>query len=664
MMEHLLTATLDWIAAHPGWMALLVFLTALSESLAVVGMLVPGAILMFGFGALIALGHMDFWSACAFAVAGAVAGDALSFWLGRTCHQQLRGLWPFSRHPDMLAQGEVFFRRHGGKSVLFGRFFGPVRAVVPAVAGMLDMPPGRFLAVNVLSALLWAPAYLLPGVVFAASLELAAQVAWRLVVLIVLLVVLVWLTVTLVRRLFLFFQPRVEGWLRQFAAWSRDRALLGPIGASLLDPQQGELRGLALLALLLLGGFVLVDLLFAASGHALPTRLDYTLYRFLQDLRTPWTDTLMVAIAELGGSQVALPMAAAVALWLCWRRAYQAAMHWLGALAFGFVLTVLLKWLLQVPRPQVLADNMFAYGFPSGHAVLSTVLFGFLAVLVARETAPRWRWLPYLSAALIAVLTGFSLLYLGAHWLTDVLAGLCLGLLWVLVLGLGYYRHAGPLFGRAGLLATAGVALVVAELVYAGFGHDDALQQYQSQTIPRAMTQADWWREGWRQLPAQRVDFRGQPQQLLDLQWAAPQAELLRRLHRAGWEPAPWLDFKSALQWLNPQAELVDLPVLPRVHDGRHEAFALVRPGPEASSRWVLRFWDTGVRLHEGQTPLWLGDLSLQKLERRLDFFNLAVNVAAELPPGLFDLAYADLARRTVSVPKHPTSVTLIAPRA
>jgi len=67
---------------------------------------------------------------------------------------------------------------------LFGRFVGPVRPVIPAVAGMMQMPAGRFLAVNVASALVWAPAYLLPGIAFGASLELAAEVAGRLAVLV------------------------------------------------------------------------------------------------------------------------------------------------------------------------------------------------------------------------------------------------------------------------------------------------------------------------------------------------------------------------------------------------------------------------------------------------------------------------------------------------
>jgi membrane protein DedA with SNARE-associated domain len=57
----------------------------------------------------------------------------------------------------------IDFARHGGKSVFIGRFFGPVRAVIPLTAGILRMPPGRFWVANVGSAILWAPAILFPA---------------------------------------------------------------------------------------------------------------------------------------------------------------------------------------------------------------------------------------------------------------------------------------------------------------------------------------------------------------------------------------------------------------------------------------------------------------------------------------------------------------------
>jgi membrane protein DedA with SNARE-associated domain len=122
---------LDWVAQNPLWSGVVIFLVAMSESLAIVGLIVPGVIIMFGIGALIAAGAIEFWSAMAWAVAGAVVGDGLSFWLGRHYRDRLTAMWPFSRYPSSLEQGVAFFNKYGGKSVAFGRFFGPVRAVIP-----------------------------------------------------------------------------------------------------------------------------------------------------------------------------------------------------------------------------------------------------------------------------------------------------------------------------------------------------------------------------------------------------------------------------------------------------------------------------------------------------------------------------------------------------
>jgi undecaprenyl-diphosphatase len=92
-----------------------------------------------------------------------VFGDAVSYWLGRNFGGGIARVWPFSRHPELLSRGILFFERHGGKSVFIGRFFGPVRAVVPLAAGIMQMPRGRFWLANVISALVWAPMLLLVG---------------------------------------------------------------------------------------------------------------------------------------------------------------------------------------------------------------------------------------------------------------------------------------------------------------------------------------------------------------------------------------------------------------------------------------------------------------------------------------------------------------------
>ncbi|MCB1803205.1 MAG: DedA family protein [Gammaproteobacteria bacterium] len=149
---------------------------SLAESLAIVGVLIPGVVILFGAGVLIGTGVLDFWSMCLWAIAGAVIGDGLSYWLGHH-FDYLTERWRWFRlHPDHLAKGVRFFERYGDLSVALGRFFGPIRAIVPLVAGLMRMPPKRFYIANVLSALVWAPAYLLPGMLFG---EISETRDWR-----------------------------------------------------------------------------------------------------------------------------------------------------------------------------------------------------------------------------------------------------------------------------------------------------------------------------------------------------------------------------------------------------------------------------------------------------------------------------------------------------
>ena len=180
---------LDWIARHPELAGLVVFLVAAGESLALVGIVVPGVVFMLGIGALVGLNAIDLWQALLWAAAGAVVGDWVSYWLGRHFDQQLRHVWPLSRYPKLIPEGEKFFERHGGASIFFGRFVGPLRPIVPAVAGIMHMPQGKFYVINVISAILWAPVVILPGVAFGESIQLASEVFFRLIAVIVILIV-------------------------------------------------------------------------------------------------------------------------------------------------------------------------------------------------------------------------------------------------------------------------------------------------------------------------------------------------------------------------------------------------------------------------------------------------------------------------------------------
>ena len=162
-MESIVQPTLDFISAHAGWAFPVMFITAFGESFAFLSLLFPGTSILIVAGTLMATGSLPYWPVLAGAVIGAVLGDTVSFWLGERHGSGIGRIWPFTRNPDLLPNGIRFFERHGGKSVFIGRFFGPVRAVIPLAAGIMRMSGGRFWFANVTSAIVWAPMLLLVG---------------------------------------------------------------------------------------------------------------------------------------------------------------------------------------------------------------------------------------------------------------------------------------------------------------------------------------------------------------------------------------------------------------------------------------------------------------------------------------------------------------------
>jgi membrane-associated phospholipid phosphatase len=169
--------------------------------------------------------------------------------------------------------------------------------------------------------------------------------------------------------------------------------------------------------------------------------LDRVVYGWLQQRRTLGLDRLLVGITELGDAKVALPVAAvAIALFAAlqqWREALFLAIATVGAA--GFVAG--LKRVIQRARPVDIYDGVAEYSFPSGHASMSIVLFGFLAFLLAVRADPWWRRGLYSGSIVLVLLIGFSRIYLGAHWMSDVLAGFAFGLAWNSVLAIVYLRH-------------------------------------------------------------------------------------------------------------------------------------------------------------------------------------------------------------------------------
>ena len=155
---------LDFVRQHPNWAALIVFVLAFGESLAFVSLILPFWAMLVGIGSVIgAANPLLFWTIVSAAAIGAALGDWLSYWLGYHYHAQIQQMWPLNKYPKLIENGHRFFERFGVWAVVLGRFSGPLRASIPIVAGITEMPWLRFQIANWGSAFLWAGVLLSPG---------------------------------------------------------------------------------------------------------------------------------------------------------------------------------------------------------------------------------------------------------------------------------------------------------------------------------------------------------------------------------------------------------------------------------------------------------------------------------------------------------------------
>lgn len=613
-------ALIDFLSLHPALALGVVFAASFLESVAVIGTVIPGSSVVVAAGILIGLQALDPWWTAGLAVVGATLGDGLSYWLGHRYHDRLRAWWPVSAHPTWFARGQAYFAEHGGKSVFLGRFLGPVRAIVPVVAGMSDMPALRFTVVNVLSAIAWSAAHLLPGALFGASLQLAGAVSSRLLILLAGAVAVAWLCTVLLRQGYRITWPGVGRQRDRMVAWARPRTGVWPrVILSLLDPARAESFGLLIAALMLLGGtWVFLGITEdVVSGDPL-LRFDHVLFMALQHLRTGWGDNVMIAATELGSATVAIAVIAAVSAVLAWKRCWRTLAYWLTAVGFAQALVWVLKMALKRARPMTMYDGASQFSFPSGHAASSIVLYGFLAFLLARGVSRKMKLTITLLAAGLVGLIAFSRLYLGAHWLSDVLASLGLGTAWVALLSISYMQHARaeriPIravsFAALGTLVLAGTWVVVTH-----HGLDAA--RYASAPSTSSTFLLDWRVDGWQRLPARRTEVDGDHEEPLQVQWAGTEDRIRQDLAAAEWREPPQWTLRTTLLWLLPTTTVGQLPVLAKLHQGASPTMSFERE-LDASRRLVIRLWPTSYAVgsaSDAPVALWIGMVSLERVE-------------------------------------------------
>jgi len=406
--------TVSGLVASYGYVVLF-FLVGL-ESL---GIPLPGETALVTAAAFAALGHLSIYGVVTTAVAAAVIGDNGGYWIGRKGGIALVRRYGRFLHLNEahLERARHFFGRHGPPTVFMGRFIALLRTWTAVLAGAARMPYGRFMLYNALGAVCWAGVVGALGYVFGRNLPRLEHYMGQASLAGALLVALV--------------VGLVLGW-RWF---ERNRTSLVTRAARFA---RGEYLGLHLtlgLVISLAGLWVFAGVTEDVIHHDPLTQFDVALLDWLHARATATGYAVFNAISLLGSPVMLTILALAVALLLAARREWIVLAGWLAAFAGGGLLDVVLKLVIRRPRPPGAAAFLqhFSWSFPSGHAMASLIGYGMLAYVLTllwihRRSA---QIAVVLGAALLIIAIGFSRLYLGVHYFSDVVGGYAAGVLWL-----------------------------------------------------------------------------------------------------------------------------------------------------------------------------------------------------------------------------------------
>ena len=604
----------DWLQIHSYLAGLITYFISFLECLVMIGLLVPGAVFMTAIGTLIGIGVLSFTPIVLWAIAGAITGDVLSFWIGRHYHHHSKDFWLFRRYPKLLRKGEAFFNKHGGKSIFFGRFFGPIRAILPFIAGMVRMPSRQFLIADIISAIAWAPVYMLPGILLGqASQQLPPEVASKLIIFVVLLLLFVWLVYAFIKSCYAWFSRLLDKQVAYLWHFTRNHPKLKTITSLLTDyrhPQSHAQLALALICIFCAMGFLF--LAFSVSHQGFATYLNEPIYHLMRSLRQQNLDMVFVAMAELSPKILAVFWMIMLGFFLI-KRNFWLSLHWglAGILSYG--LGDIFKHILHITRPPGLIQSPLGASFPSGHTVSGISILGFFSVLIAIEKPKPQRMLIYGFTSFIIFLVMFSRIYLTAHWFSDVLAGALLGISILAGLILSYRRKIEHTTISSTNIAALGILILLlcwgANLSY---GYKKLFLNSQLFFPEQTISFNNWWNNANSLKPNYRIGHFGQKIEALNIQWAGKLSDIQIYLEKHAWHTLPNTKIYTTLYQLSLHNHDPNLPLFVSSNAGKAPALTMTKYFPSTHNLLVLNLWSSHKSLSNG-LPIWLGLIHYHK---------------------------------------------------
>lgn len=400
-----------WINSNSGVGILLAIgILSLLESLAFVGILVPGIAILATLSWFAGQQALSLPLILLSGFSGAVIGDWLSYLLGRYASHWISDLAIIQRHPNWLTEGQTFFTRYGGRSIFLGRFVGPIRAVIPFIAGSCAMPPQRFLTFNLLSAACWAPVSLLPAYWLGQQAE-ELQMSWN-----------IWLQLI---ALLLFIAVLFQAAHHQLEPGNWLYRYLHPFASHPHKQLRSRLFTFSVLIVLLICFGVRII-------YGLPP-WEHDSFQRMQSLPEHLLPAITLSTLPGDGLFLVLgSLSTALLLWLYRHRL--AALCFIAIVAATMAINTLLKLLFDWPRPTLGQQLYESASFPSGHSAGAAALLAGWAILMAHHCESRVKRRIYLGAFALITPVALSRVLLGVHWPLDVAAGCTVGLFFAALL--------------------------------------------------------------------------------------------------------------------------------------------------------------------------------------------------------------------------------------
>jgi membrane protein DedA with SNARE-associated domain/membrane-associated phospholipid phosphatase len=451
-LEHLIEDLSERLGS---WTYLLVGALAFLETGAFVGLVAPGEFTVMLGGAVASQGVISLPLILAITWFSAFLGDSVSFLLGARLGREflVRHGERFLITPERLKRVEDYFARHGGKTILIGRFIGVVRALAPFIAGSSRMRYSTFAPYSILGTGLWATAFIFVGYFAGRSLDRVTEIVGRGLVVFGIVVGIIVALVVAWR-----FLREPENRARVVAEVEKRRALRPLLAlyrrmkpqlafvARRLTPGGLGLELTTLFAALSVALFVLISYWSIVPGDPGPTPGDETALDAFNDVRRAWLTDAAKALTQLGSAAVTLPLAGLAAVLLAIRRRWMEAAAVVVGMGLIFLLAHEIKAWTDRPRPLDPVVSSSGSSFPSGHASYST-LYVWIAITIAFRVVPgiTRRTLLIGASIVLTALIGLTRGYLRVHWLSDVTAGWALGIscfaaVAIVVLVIGHIR--------------------------------------------------------------------------------------------------------------------------------------------------------------------------------------------------------------------------------